>query len=318
MDILVAYIPTVFLMLAVIWGSSSLIVTGIKNLAHKIKISPFFVSFVLLGILTSATEITLAINSHISKIPEVSVGNLIGGIVVIFLFIIPILAIFGNGVGMGKDYSKIELLFTLIFVTIPVGLLIDKTLDLKDALIILGSYLMIMIFIYEKHKKVKKTLHAHTKSKTILNLKSNIEIIKVIAGMLTLLFASDKLIEILILSANALQISPFIVSMLTLSIGTNLPELALAIRAIKGGTKDIALGNYLGSAATNPVIISILTLSNGSIAINSNFINILFFTSIGLILFYLFIVSKNLLSRKEGFILIGIYLLFILFEILSN
>jgi cation:H+ antiporter len=319
MDLITGYIPTVIIMLAIIWGSSSLIVNGINNLAHKIHISPFMVlvSFVLLGLLTSATEITLAINSHISKVPEVSAGNLFGGVIVMYLLIIPILAIMGKGVSMGKDYSKPELVITLFFLILPVIFIFDGQISIQEAIIMISSYGLVMLFIYEKHKKgILIKTKGKPRKKDIIKIKGNIEIFKVVAGVIILLFASEKLIEVLVNSANAMNVSPFLVSLLTLSIGTNLPELAMTIRSILSGSKDIALGHYLGSSATNPVILSFLAIANGGLIIDSNFIQITIFTLLGLALFYIFIVSKNILSRGEGLILLGVYVLFVASELI--
>ena len=84
---------------------------SVDRLAHKLHLSSFAVSFFLLGILTSVPEISVGVNSLIERKPEIFVGNLIGGIIVIFLLIIPVLAVFGNGVKLTHQMSRDHLVF---------------------------------------------------------------------------------------------------------------------------------------------------------------------------------------------------------------
>lgn len=299
--------------LVLIWIGASLIVTAITKFAKSLNASPFIVSFFLLGSLTSVAEIGVAINSHIDKTLEISVGNLLGGVIVIFLFIIPLLAVAGNGIKLTAKYSQIAIFVTLSFLVLPSVFFLDSILLKREALFLLGAYLVsvFLLFFTNKNGDSKKA----RKKKLNISL-ALIELVKILIGAGVLLWASDNLIAELISFADAQGISPFLISLLTLSIGTNLPELSVAIKSILTGQKDVALANYLGSATFNMLILITLALVNDRIYVDASFLKILLFTVIGLAMFFIFISSKRELSRREGFLLMLVYVGFVLTELL--
>ena len=102
---------------------------------------------------------------------------------------------------------------------------------------------------------------------------------------------------------------------MVLSLGTNFPELSLALRSVLSGTKEVALGDYMGSASVNTLLFGIFTLLSGGEALQiDNFFFTLVFILVGLGLFYLFTRSKDMISRKEGLVLLFLYILFVIFE----
>lgn len=100
--------------------------------------------------------------------------------------------------------------------------------------------------------------------------------------------------------AQVLHIHAFYLSLLVLAIGTNLPELSLAIRAVTSG-KDIAFTDYLGSAAANTLLFGVFTLINdGEVLTVNSFIVTFFFIVFGLVLFYFFhSPGKTSLARRD-------------------
>src|SRR3989338_7653254 len=95
--------------LMVLWLGSGLIVYSLDNIARRLEISAFAVSFFVLGFLTSLPEIAVGINAILDKTPEIFVGNLLGGQIIIFLLIIPMLAILGNGVILSHQLTASKL-----------------------------------------------------------------------------------------------------------------------------------------------------------------------------------------------------------------
>lgn len=298
--------------LIVLWLGAGLIVYSLDNIAQKLSISAFAASFSILGILTSIPEISVGINSIIEKKPEIFVGNLIGASVVLFLLVIPLLAILGNGVSLTHHMTPSKLILSLYTVGLPAFVIMDGSLTILESILLILIYL-ILLFILEK----KKGLFVNFKAK--LSAGKNVvfqDLAKIIVGAFVVYMASNILVEKTILFSQLLGVSPFILSLLGLSIGTNLPEITIALRAARSGKKEIALGDYIGSASANTLIIGFLTLINRqTLFLQNHFLITFAFTIIGLTLFYYFTRSKNDISRKEGIILFILYLVFILMEL---
>lgn len=299
-----------------IWLASTEVIESVTRISLKAKVPPFMISFIFLGLLTSTTEISLAFNSHLNGVPEIAAGNLLGGIIVMFLLVIPVLAIFGGGVSVNNNYTRGELLFTLAMVTLPAGVYIDGKVSQLESFILLLAYSIPVALLLIRHRNApaKRGRIANK----IKNARIGTEVVKIIVAGAVLMFAADTLVGIVDSSAEVLGVSPFLLSLLSLSIGTNLPELVLVARAVMAGQKDIAIANYIGSALVNTLILGVLTFLNLDKPITTDFTKIFVFTVGGIILFFVFISTRKELSRSEGLILCCIYLSFVLSEILTS
>ena len=134
-----------------IWFGANLIVESITKFSRKLRISNFSASFFILGLMTSIPEFALGLTSITSNDPEIFVGNLIGGIIVIFLLIIPLLAILGNGIRLKHQLSQPSML-AILFVCITPSLLIsDRKITHIEALVLIGIY-AILFFLMQSHR----------------------------------------------------------------------------------------------------------------------------------------------------------------------
>jgi len=303
-----------------IWVGSGFTVKSIESIAHRLKMNTFIVSFVVLGLFTSLPEIFLAINSTIDKRPEVSAGNLIGGIIVLFLLLIPLIAITGKGAKIIKDLSKTRLFVSLVVIVLPSIFLIDSYVGITEGLIFLTTYIALIFFI-ERRKDLPAAVEAKKISKPVKHRKTGfswkISFGKLILGSILIFISSNIILDNTVKLAEVLNISTFVISLFVISIGTNLPEFTVGIRSILQHDKNLALGNYIGSAAANTLIFGFLILLNpGGVLINDpKIIYTLSLLVIALAVFFVFTVSKKILSSKEGFILLALYTVFCFIEI---
>ena len=106
-----------------------------------------------------------------------------------------------------------------------------------------------------------------------------------IAGLIILIFGADLLVRGTSRLAAAFSVSPLIIGLTIVSIGTASPEIAVSLQAAANGQADLTLGNVLGS----------------------NIFNILFI--LGITSLVAPIVIAEQLIRKEAPILLGVSLL---------
>src|SRR3989339_273702 len=140
------YISAFFLL----WYCSGIIVNSVGRLASKLKLSSFAVSFFVLGILTSIPEFSVGVNSIINNTPDIFVGNLLGASLIIFIFIIPLLAVFGGGVKLVHQLSENNLIFSLLVVAAPVFLIADNVLTRTEGVFLILIYIILFYFIEKK------------------------------------------------------------------------------------------------------------------------------------------------------------------------
>lgn len=297
-----------------IWVGSGLIVSAADRISKQLRLSSFALSFFILGILTSIPEFALGLTAINQNDPEIFLGNLLGGIVVIFLFIIPILAVLGNGVKLTHAFDKKRMIMSLLVIVLPSLFMLDKTVSMLEAIVMISVYVLVLLFIqFKKGVLSQKTADALTnKSYSFMDLA------KVVGGIALVFLFSHIVVDKTLFFSRIFSISPFIISLIVLSLGTNLPELSLAIRSVVTGKKDVAFGDYIGSATVNTLLMGVLTLLyHGRVTALNHFYVVFLFTVIGVILFYFFARSENKLTRSEGLILLLFYVLFVLFEVMK-
>ena len=295
------------------WFGAGLIISAASKFSKKLRLSPFMFSFVFLGILTSTPEFSVGLQAVANHDAEIFVGNLLGGIVVIFLVVIPLLAVFGNGISLKHELDNKMLLATMGVILAPSVFILDKRVTNLEGGILIFLYLALVYFVQRKNGIFDRN------NQQLLNMKaySYKDFLKILLGLGLVFVSSNLIVEKTMYFADLFNISAFYIGLIIIALGTNLPELTLAIRSVISGKKELAMGDYIGSAAVNTLLFGIFTiLHNGEVITINNFIITFIFIITALGLFYIFSRAKNYISRNNGFVLLGIYVIFVVLELI--
>lgn len=315
MDI-VTHIGIFLLSLSVLWFFAGMLLDSVGRLATRLCRSGFGTAFFILGFLTSIGEISVAVNAGIGGVPGVSAGNLAGASFVILLLIVPFLAVAGKGLSIKGLVSKETLAFTLIIILLPLLLLADGNVSMLEGAFAIVAYLALAYSIRNRPEgKVSNVcLPVSKKDHKALVL----DTLKILVGAAAVFVASHFLVEESVAMATYISVPASLIGLLLLSVGTNIPEIVIAVRAVLRKQKDIAFGDYLGSAAANVPIFGALALFTGGFIVESSqFVATALLALVGFVLFYLFTRTHSELSRKEGTILLMFYAGFVLIQVVN-
>ncbi len=301
--------------LITIWLSAGKIMDAVESFSHRMRISPFAFSFFVLGIFTSAPEFIIGINSLLQKRPDIYVGNLLGASLVLFGLVIPLLAITSGQIKFHYNLTQPQLLLSLLYIALPAFLAADQRLMTSDGLLLLVFYPVLWLLIDRNGivaQKIKGQLNSHSKSTRSLW-------INLLASVVVLVIASHLLVGQVINLAEYFNIPAFYIGLLVVSVGGNIPELALILKSMKSGNKAVAFGNYLGSAVTNSLLLGVLvTLTAKPISLPTSLGSLLIFVTTIIMLFYFFLRSQHKITRTEGLAIVGVYGLFVLSELINR
>ncbi len=132
-------------------------------------------------------------------------------------------------------------------------------------------------------------------------------ILMFVVSLAFLLKASDVFVEGAKEIGVSFGVSPFVIGVTIVALGTSLPELATSISAVLADTSDVVVGNVVGSNITNILLVLGLTaLVSGRIKMDFNIMDIdmpLLFISSVLLYFVLMDGSFSLL--ESGVFLVG-------------
>lgn len=138
-------------------------------------------------------------------------------------------------------------------------------------------------------------------------------LLAIIIGVILLWQGADFLIRGGQEIAKNLDVSPIVMAITVMALGTSLPELTVRILSAIGGNTDIALGNSIGSNITNiGLVLGFSVLCLGSVSMDRRMLDreVYFMIAAPIVLFFLGL--DGLLSRLDGIILIAISALFYL------
>lgn len=128
-----------------------------------------------------------------------------------------------------------------------------------------------------------------------------------------LTYSSDKAVEHSISIASVMRISPIIVGLLFVSIGTDLPEITNSIVSCALGHGDIDVGDSLGSAMTQmTLVLGLLPFFGGTFKVKRKEIIVIGICEMLAIMFAVSIAEKSYITRINALFLVSSWLIFML------
>jgi cation:H+ antiporter len=119
--------------------------------------------------------------------------------------------------------------------------------------------------------------------------------------------------------ANSLGVSPILVGMLIVGLGTTMPELFFSLRSIKKRDDSLAIGDLLGTVlADATIVVGILALVN-PFAFPQKIVYITgVFMVLASFMLFRFMRSGRALTRREATMLFAFWVVFVVVEFLAN
>jgi cation:H+ antiporter len=127
----------------------------------------------------------------------------------------------------------------------------------------------------------------------------------VVSGFILLVWGADRLVVGAAATARNLGISPLIIGLTIVGIGTSAPEMVVSAVAAWQGNPSIGTGNALGSNITNVALVLGITALVAPIRVESRILAREFPLLLVIMAFALWLASDSDLARVDGLLLIG-------------
>ncbi len=144
-----------------------------------------------------------------------------------------------------------------------------------------------------------------------------VAIVFLVVGLVLLWKAADFLVSGAVSLANRLGISPLVIGLTIVAMGTSAPEVAASIAATLRGTGDIAIGNVYGSNIANLALVGGLCALVRPISVRLSVIKREMPVMLIVALLLLPVLYNLAISRPEGIVLLVIFFAMIVFTILQ-
>lgn len=130
-----------------------------------------------------------------------------------------------------------------------------------------------------------------------------------VVGLGLAIWASRRAVDAVSQLALGFGVSPFVVGLVILSIGTDLPEIANSIVASVNGNGDINVGDSVGSAVAQlTLVLGSLPFFVGAFAVSKSRIRAVGLATVGVLVLLAFVTADGALSRTDGLLLVGLWI----------
>jgi len=134
-----------------------------------------------------------------------------------------------------------------------------------------------------------------------------------IAGIALMTYSSDKAVEHSIIIASAMRISPFLIGLVLVSIGTDFPEIVNSIISCAVGHADIELGDSLGSVLTQmTLVVGLLPFLAGKFRVKRREVLVIGAAEVLALILAVSIAEKGYFTRVNALFLVASWPVFIL------
>jgi len=322
---------------------SDFFVKAAASIAKKLGVSEFMIGLTLVALGTSIPELASSVIATTQGATGIVIGNVIGSNIANIGLILGLTAtiyVIKTKVEMLKRDGYVMLFSVVLFILF----MLNGSISRIESGILLVLYITYMIFLIEiKHKKSEMAHFQHfihfffkfqyvttlrtrvfsrkKKGKLSANQQKRVEelikksfaldIVILLASGIAIVIGAKFLITEAIYFAKLLNIPDTLVGISLIAVGTSLPELMVSLSAARKGFGDIAVGNIIGSNIANILlVIGVSGLVRPLEVVKSVLLQSAPFLILISIFFLIFIRSDWKLSRSEGILFLGAYVIF--------
>ena len=297
-------LPLAFLVasLAVLYKSSEALITHASIIARFLRISETAVGFFLLSVATSLPELSISVQAALSGNVGISVGNVFGANVADILLVMGAAAFFSH-IAVGKQDLREAVLLLLGASLVTLFLLTYDTGRFT-------GFLLMALFVYYSYRVLRRPVAEIMVSEEDGSLlKSSVLFCVSVA---VLLVSSKFVLDNAVLLSDVAGLSKTFIGATLISLGTVLPELSVTLSAAHKRRAGMAAGTVVGGCVVNLTLVLGAALALGNPIPVNNFLSLVVFSLIANNALVYFFLYREKLERREGLILLGGYVLFLL------
>lgn len=300
--------------------SGKWLVRSLSKMSEFLGMKKFTVAFLLMSLATATPELFIGISSALRGIPELSLGNILGQNIIHFTIAVFICVLIRGSFSVKSKTTRITAFFSGFMAVFPLLLILDGSLSRVDGFILVCLFIVYTTWMIKKGKRYDELYEIANDVVPLPILKraslffKNISTFVIGAGVL--IIASQGIVKSAIFFANSLDMPLVIIGVLIVSLGTALPEVYFSAFSAKN-SGELMAGNLLGSTVVSTsLVLGIVSMISpiNNIEIFSYFLSRLtLFVAVALFIY--FMLTDRRISLKEGRVLLGVYIIFVVLEI---
>ncbi len=314
--------------LLLLYYGAGWLVQGASVLARSLGLTPMVIGLTVVAFGTSAPELVVSLVSAFKGKSMIALGNVVGSNICNISLVLGATAMLQPVVTKRVVISR-DIPLMLI---VSVGLLllsVNSVISRIEGFALIGGIVAYTWFNYKVAVEMRRTLPDQSDSDVRLPLPETglicrrwFQLLLVAGGIVAVVMGADLLVDAAVRIMSVLGVSDKVVGLTVVAFGTSVPELATSVMAAMKKEMDISLGNLVGSNVFN-----LLSVVGATAAVRPIYISGGFFGS-GLAVDYLVMMTVSalpwvlmrrdlILSRSNGFLLFGCYVVYVTYLMLK-
>lgn len=300
-----------------IYYSADELIDHLKDYSEIKKLSPFIVGLFIIGI--DPEETIASIIAAINGLPYVAVGNVIGNSIISIAFCFALPAIFYS-----LKFKPVNLFYPVILLILSTTILIASISQTNLIAVGLINLAIFVVYTYRNFKYYEQTNELEVKidemeedgmeageNVDVESGKSSRHLLIAIIFLILVIIGGEMLVnsaeELIAITGIDESFFGFII----IAFLTNVEEITLIIKSIEKNQEEIGVGGMIGKLIWNLGFTFgfsslILGAYIGNVASRINGLILL-----GLNIHFLFILKRGKMDKKEGYIYLVVFLIFI-------
>jgi cation:H+ antiporter len=299
-----------------LWLGTEFVIKGAVNIAEFYNLSQVFVGLAILSIGTDLPEMVIAINASLhhaignTNTSGIIIGNAIGSSFSQISVVLGIAGLLGY-LTLKKRHLFEHGIMLLGSVLLVILVAFDGKITRVDGIVLIVVYLIYYFRLFHQERigiKIKKKFSKHIRK----------DILFLIIGIIVVIFTSELVVDNSISLADNFGIRQSFVGIIIIGLGTSLPELALALNAVRKKASGLSVGNLIGSNIFDILIPVGMGASIAELQIEKNLIlfDLPFLFILSFIVLFFFHKKKGL-QKTEAVILIVIFIIYAFLKIMG-
>jgi cation:H+ antiporter len=299
------YLGLLIVSLAVLLKASDWFVTSAETIGLGLGVSPYVIGATVVAFGTSLPELASSIVSVQAGASVIVVGNVVGSNVANLLLVGGAMLLAANILPLSKRILRFDLPLLVASSLVLWWMLRDQQFTMAETLVCLGGMLFFLgSTFFQKQGDGEETIRPRIRYWLPLLLLASVGLVYLGAEY------TVKSIQGLSLLAG---ISPEVIALTVVAVGTSLPELVVSLTAVKRGGSEIALGNIMGSNIFNAFAVMGIPRLVGELEIPDGVVSFSLPFMLGAaILFALFGFFGGKLYRWQGWLFLALYVVFVI------
>ncbi|MFH1780966.1 MAG: sodium:calcium antiporter [Candidatus Nealsonbacteria bacterium] len=303
-----------FLLLAL---AGKWLIDALSRIGVYLKLKEFVLAFLIVGIGATIPNLIIGVVSALHKIPELSFGDVMGANIFDISIVVGLAALISCG-GLSSNSRTVQgsSVFVIIIALLPLFLIFDGNLSRMDGAVLLAAFAVYTVWLFSKKDRFTKIYENYPQKFSTKEIVKDVLII--FAGLVLLFIGGQGVVYSAMFLYETFHLPLGLIGIFIVAIGTCAPEVFFSLQAARKGQDWMILGSLMGNVvATSTFVLGVVSLITPIKIVDfSPFIIARLFLIIAALSFFFFTKTGRKITKKEGLILIGIYIAFLITQIL--